>query len=47
MMAQNLNARQARWASFLSEFDFDIVHISGKSRISEYSEGKNISDKVV
>ena len=26
----NLNARQARWLSFLSEYDFVIQHIKGK-----------------
>ena len=26
----NLNARQARWLSSLSEFDMDIKHIRGK-----------------
>ena len=26
----NLNARQARWFSFLSEYDFEINHIKGK-----------------
>ena len=26
----DLNARQARWLSFLSEFDFDVRHIKGK-----------------
>jgi len=25
-----MNARQARWIDFLSEFDFDIKHIKGK-----------------
>jgi len=27
---QNLNARQARWLAFLSEYDFKIKHIKGK-----------------
>ena len=27
---QNLNARQARWLSFLSEYDFEKKHIKGK-----------------
>ena len=27
---QNLNARQARWFSFISEYDFEIKHIKGK-----------------
>jgi len=26
----NLNARQARWLTFISEHDFDISHIKGK-----------------
>jgi hypothetical protein len=26
----DLNARQARWLSFLSEFDFEVRHIKGK-----------------
>jgi hypothetical protein len=26
----NLNARQARWLSFLSEFDFEVRHIKGE-----------------
>ena len=26
----NLNARQARWLSFLSEYDFEIQYIKGK-----------------
>ena len=26
----NLNARQARWLAFLSEYDFEIQHIKGK-----------------
>jgi hypothetical protein len=26
----NLNARQARWLAFLSEYDFEIHHINGK-----------------
>ena len=25
-----LNARQARWLAFLSEYDFEIQHIKGK-----------------
>ena len=28
----NLNARQARWLSFLSEYDFEIKHIKGKEK---------------
>lgn len=30
MNAQTLTPRQARWASFLSEFHFDILHTPGK-----------------
>ena len=26
----NLNARQARWLTFLSEYDFEIQYIKGK-----------------
>jgi len=26
----NLNARQARWLAFLSEFDFKVRHLKGK-----------------
>ena len=26
----NLNARQAKWLAFLSEYDFEIQHIKGK-----------------
>ena len=26
----NLNARQATWIAFLSEYDFEIQHIKGK-----------------
>ena len=26
----NLNARQSRWLSFLSDYDFEIQHIKGK-----------------
>ena len=28
----NLNARQARWWAFLSEYDFEIQHIKGKQK---------------
>ena len=27
-----MNARQARWIDFLSEFDFDIKHLKGKEK---------------
>ena len=29
----DLNARQARWIAFLSEYDFEIQHIKGKENI--------------
>lgn len=52
--AQNLTARQARWESYLRDFNFNILHLAGKlnpadpaSRTSNYSEGKDLSDKVV
>lgn len=54
MRAQELTARQARWAAFLSEFLFEIVHIPGKlnpadpaSRRIDYSGEKEITDKVI
>jgi hypothetical protein len=28
----DLNARQARWLAFLSEFDFEVRHIKGKEK---------------
>lgn len=47
MTAQALSAKQAQWASFLSEFSFDILHIPGKlnpadpgSRRPDYSDWK-------
>lgn len=33
----NLNARKARWLSFLSEFEFDIKHIKWKVNKIEYA----------
>jgi len=27
-----LNARQARWVAFLSEFDIEIKHLKGKEK---------------
>lgn len=54
MTAQSLTAKQARWASFLSEFSFDILHIPGRlnpadpeSRRADYAYGKTLTDKVV
>lgn len=53
MTAQSLTAKQARWASFLSEFSFDILHIPGKlnpadagSRRPDYSEGTQFTDRI-
>ena len=34
---QNLNARLARWISFLSEYHFEIKHIKGKENKVEYA----------
>ena len=34
---QNLNARQARWMSFLSEYDFEIKHIKVKENKVAYT----------
>jgi len=31
MMSQKLNCRQARWALYLSQFNFTLKHIPGKS----------------
>ena len=32
----NLNARQARWLAFLSEYDFEIQHIKGiESKVAD------------
>ena len=33
----NLNARQARWLAFVSEYDFEIQHIKGKENKVCYS----------
>ena len=33
----NLNARQDRWLSFLSEYDFEIKHIKGKGNKVVYA----------
>jgi hypothetical protein len=33
----DLNARQARWVAFLSEFDFEVIHIKGKeNKVADY-----------
>lgn len=54
MTAQDLTPRQARWASFLGQFHFDILHTPGKlnpadpaSRRSDFSDGKFSSNRVV
>ena len=31
MKAQKLNQRQAKWALYLSRFDFALKHVAGKS----------------
>jgi len=31
MTSQKLNQRQARWALYLSQFDFTLKHVLGKS----------------
>jgi len=31
MMSQKLNHRQARWALYLSQFNFALKHVPGKS----------------
>ena len=38
---QNLNAREARWLAFLSEYDFEIIHIKGKENKVVDSLSKN------
>ena len=54
MKSQALTARQARWASFLSEFTFGIVHIAGKlnpadpaSRREDYFGDDNMTNCVI
>ena len=32
---KTLNAHQARWIAFLSEYDFEIRHVKGKENIVE------------
>ena len=38
---QNLNARQARWLAFLSEYDFEIKHIKGKKNKVDVAFNRN------
>lgn len=54
MKAQILTAKQARWASFLSQFFFEIFHIPGKSnpadpasRRSDYIGNDTLTNRVV
>ena len=39
---QNLNARQSRWLSFLSEYDFEIKHIKGKENKVDDALRRNV-----
>ena len=39
---QNLNARQARWLAFLSEYDFEIKHIKGKENNVDDAVRRNV-----
>lgn len=54
MSAQHLTPRQARWASFLSSFSFEILHTPGKlnpadpaSRRPDFVSGRDPGDRVV
>lgn len=54
MTAQDLTARQARWAAFLSKFLFEILHIPGKanpanpaSRRSDYIGEREVTNKII
>ena len=38
----NLNARQARWLAFLSEYDFEIQHIKRKDNKVADALSRNI-----
>jgi hypothetical protein len=38
----DLNARQARWLAFLSEFDFEVRHIKGKENKVEDALSRRI-----
>ena len=40
---QNSNARQTRWLSFLSEYDFEIKHIKRKEDKVEDSLNRHIN----
>ena len=39
----NLNARQARWLAFLSEYDLEIQHIKGKENKIADSLSRNVN----
>jgi len=53
MTSQNLNRRQARWALYLSRFDFVLKHVSGTkmgkvdglSRRSDWEKGAEGDNK--
>jgi hypothetical protein len=38
----DLNARQARWLAFLSEFDFEVRHIKGKENKVSYALSRRV-----
>lgn len=54
MNAQEITGQQARWAVFLSKFNFDILHLPGRtnpgdpaSRRSDYSGKKDLTNKFI
>jgi hypothetical protein len=54
MKLKKLNPRQARWATFLAAFDFEIEHRSGKtnpadalSRRPDYASGEDTSSGLI
>ena len=44
---QNVNARQARWLAFLSEYDFEIKYIKGKENKVVDALSRNAITKVI
>ena len=42
----DLNAQQARWLSFLSEFDMDIKHIKGKENKIADALRRNVCENI-
>jgi len=44
---QNLNARQARWLDFLSDYDFEIKHIKGKENKVDDALSRSINLNVL